>query len=219
MKKGFLSLLAVVILGIGMTAFAHEVPDLTREGSVTVTMQTEGKAVPGGSLTLYRVGEIREDDGNFDFAPDGDFAGWGEAFTDVQSAELAAELAEYAAAHDCAGLTQTVGADGTVTFEALETGLYLVVQEEAAKGYAKANPFLISVPNLENGTYVYEVDASPKVSGIQEIPEEPTKPKDPTLPQTGQLNWPVPVLVIGGLVLFLVGWALRFGRRREQTKE
>jgi hypothetical protein len=34
------------------------------------------------------------------------------------------------------------------------------------------------------------------------------------LPQTGQLNWPIPVLVILGLAMFSVGWNLRFGKRR-----
>ena len=33
------------------------------------------------------------------------------------------------------------------------------------------------------------------------------------LPQTGQLNWPVPVLTVAGLGLFLAGWLLRFGRQ------
>lgn len=29
-----------------------------------------------------------------------------------------------------------------------------------------------------------------------------------SLPQTGQLNWPVPVLAVSGVVLFAFGWAL-----------
>lgn len=37
----------------------------------------------------------------------------------------------------------------------------------------------------------------------------------PKLPQTGQLNWPVPVMAAAGLTLFAVGWVLCFGRRKE----
>lgn len=38
----------------------------------------------------------------------------------------------------------------------------------------------------------------------------------PKLPQTGQLNWPVPVLAACGLLLFGLGWGLkRSGRRNE----
>lgn len=28
------------------------------------------------------------------------------------------------------------------------------------------------------------------------------------LPQTGQLNWPVPVLAVSGVLLFAAGWVL-----------
>ena len=34
------------------------------------------------------------------------------------------------------------------------------------------------------------------------------------LPQTGQLNWPVPVLICAGLALFVVGWVLFFRRKK-----
>ena len=30
----------------------------------------------------------------------------------------------------------------------------------------------------------------------------------PTLPQTGQLNWPIPFMACSGVLLFAVGWVL-----------
>jgi hypothetical protein len=38
----------------------------------------------------------------------------------------------------------------------------------------------------------------------------------PKLPQTGQLNWPIPVLVVFGLTVFSIGWNLRFGKIRRR---
>lgn len=35
------------------------------------------------------------------------------------------------------------------------------------------------------------------------------------LPQTGQLNWPVPVLAILGMGMFFFGWMLRYGRKKQ----
>ena len=35
------------------------------------------------------------------------------------------------------------------------------------------------------------------------------------LPQTGQLNWPIPVLIAGGLLLLAVGWVLVFHRKKK----
>ena len=46
-------------------------------------------------------------------------------------------------------------------------------------------------------------------------PGSPTPEDEEKLPQTGQLNWPVPMLALAGLCLFIVGWALRFRSRKE----
>lgn len=39
-------------------------------------------------------------------------------------------------------------------------------------------------------------------------PEEPTTPERPPLIQTGQLNWPIPILAGAGMLLMVLGWLL-----------
>lgn len=48
---------------------------------------------------------------------------------------------------------------------------------------------------------------------LENIPDEPI-PMGPSLPQTGMLWWPVPVLACAGLFLFLMGW----GKRRHEKE-
>ena len=48
---------------------------------------------------------------------------------------------------------------------------------------------------------------------LENIPDEPI-PMGPSLPQTGILWWPVPVLACAGLFLFLMGW----GKRRHEKE-
>lgn len=75
-------------------------------------------------------------------------------------------------------------------------------------------------PMNESGHYVYEVNAEAKFQLHREPkPTTPPKPSEPTLPQTGQLNWPIPVLVISGLCLFSAGWILRFGRKKDSHEK
>jgi len=52
----------------------------------------------------------------------------------------------------------------------------------------------------------------PEDPGI-DIPDEPV-PEGPKLPQTGQLWWPVPLLALAGMALFLMGW-MRKDKRSE----
>lgn len=221
--KQLLSLLltALTLYGTHITASAHPVPDLTKTGSITVAMRYQDKAVPGGSLTLYRVGDVDEDGGDYSFVPTGDFKGCVAAFDEknIQSPELAKELADYAETKKLSAVgTKTAGKDGNVTFSGLELGLYLLVQETAAPGYGKMSPFLVSVPYLEDNQYVYDVKSAPKTDLEREVTPTETAPHGPTLPQTGQLNWPVPVLVVLGLTLFTIGWALRFGKKRDENE-
>lgn len=213
-------LLYIISYTTSITAYAYDVPDLSREGSVSVTMKEGETAVSGGTLTLYRVGDIYEDNGNYSFVLSGDFSGSKEPLEDIESATLAKSLADYAKNNKLTGITQTIGNDGKTVFTNLELGLYLLVQNKAAQGYNAVDPFLVSLPMMEDGTYIYNVDASPKVSTLQTTTTRPTKPTQPAatistgtiitkLPQTGQLNWPIPVLVIAGLFLFSAGWIMR----------
>lgn len=83
-----------------------------------------------------------------------------------------------------------------------------------------AKVYLDSVADtyLEDGVYQYDVTAAIK-SELEKEPETTvpptTKPSDSSLPQTGQLNWPIPILVVLGLGLFIAGWLLRFARKKD----
>lgn len=218
----------LLICSVGMPVLAHEVPDQTRKGSIEITMHTDETTVGGGTLTLYRVGDVNESDGNYAFVLTEDFEESGESLENIGSAELANHLAAYAEEKTLEGLTQAIDDNGNVSFTELELGLYLLVQEEAAEGYNKLNPFVVSVPQMKEGAYVYEVDASPKVEltpaptpplndpDEPDVPEEPDEPDEPKLPQTGQLNWPIPVLTVAGLTLLALGWLLCSGCKKER---
>lgn len=211
----------------GGVAYAHEVPDQSQAGSITVTMTYEDEAVAGGTLTLYRVGDIAEDDGNYSFDLSAEFAESGVSLDDLDATGLAEELAEYAEAAGVAGASYEVGSDGVMSATGLDLGLYLVVQTKAADGFEAVAPFLVSVPMYDEDAevYVYDVDATPKVGSLTEAPveEEPVTetPASSTtssdLPSTGTPSWVVPILAAAGVGVLLVGAALMLGRRSREA--
>ena len=97
-----------------------------------------------------------------------------------------------------------------------------MAQKTAASGYKKTAPFLVSVPYLDDGEYVYAVASDPKTELEREVkPTTPTTPHSSSdsggkLAQTGQLWWPVPVLICAGLGCIVVGL---FRRRRSQNED
>ena len=217
-KRTLALLLSLLLcLAFPAAAMAHEVPDLSQTGSISVAMVYDGETVSGGSLMLYRVGNVSEDDGNYSFSLAGDFADSGVSLADISHAALAGELAEYASARHIEGAAEPISEDGRMTADGLTPGLYLVTQENAADGFEPISPFLVSVPMYDGGTYVYDVDATPKLDTLTktpDVPEQPSAPGEPILPQTGQINWPVPALSALGMVLFLCGFRMRSRQRR-----
>ncbi len=235
-----LILCLTVVFGFGpksvITALAADTGsiDLSREGSITVTLLTaEDEPVTDGSLTIYKAADLELPDWNMTYVYTDDFAGLGEVPYDMDSAEYANLLAQWAADDRVSGTTSEAGSNGTVIFRGLTAGVYLIVQTEATESLYSMNPFVVTLPMDEDGTWVYDIAAIPKTEIIverSEIPEEPgdqadegSEPEVPAsadepvtettgssvFPQTGQLYRPVPVLVLCIAALVAAVWLLR----------
>lgn len=227
-----LSVLVLFFLFLGTTAYADS-PDLTEEGCIEITLRdrTEAdKTVVGASLKLYYVAEASLSADRLVFTPTTDFAPSGINLENPNEEGLATDLAAYAAASKLPHLAQAkTTAAAPVRFDHLTSGLYLITQLTAAEGYYPVAPFLVSIPmaDPQTGTWLYHVDASPKVEAQPVGPDTPpgnppvnppqTPPQTPpdTLIQTGQLNWPIPVLAILGVTLFMLGWYLTFVKGKQ----
>ena len=220
MKKLFISTISalLLLLCLPLSAEAHPVPDLSRKGSITITMTYNGEPVPGGTLALYRVGIVQENDGNYTFEPVTALQSVITKFGDIQSRKLAETLAKAVAEREDEEKkeifderTADIGRCGIAKFCGLEPALYLVVQKKAAPGYSCISPFLVSVPYFHEDAYIYDVTSDPKTA----LEQHPTPQRCDRLAQTGQLWWPVPLLVCGGLVCVAVGL---IRRRRGQNE-
>ena len=219
MKNKMLSFLLMLVLLSALVVQAsatHPVPNLSQNGSLTFTMDLKGEPLADGNLNLYKVGEISEENGNFFFHLLDDR-------TITQESEidhiLAEEMLTLANELSCTKLTAPIN-EGKAVFAELPVGLYVVWQntDDTTTGLQTIRPFLISVPSFQNGAYEMDVQAKPK-NAPEIIPPETIEPTQPpsgeNLPQTGQLIWPIPLLAITGVTVFILGWWLYFGRREE----
>lgn len=316
-KRLLAVLLAALFLlssAVPVCAAGDTVVDWTKTGKVSVTLKvSDGEAVSGAEITLYLVADAKSEKSNLIYSYTESFKGCGIPESDLYQAESASKLEKYAAENSIAGtVTKETGPDGSVRFEGLALGLYLVVQTGSVEGFSDCTPFFAALPYCDEQGWYYEVDATPKtdVIRIQNLTvykvwkgggkkhpdsvtiqllrggavedtvilneannwkytwtglpkgedwsvEEIDVPKDykvtykqegieytvtntkkispssggssddpaPTitetvtetvkLAQTGQLNWPVPLLACAGMLLFAAGWALVFMKKEK----
>lgn len=223
MKRTITALfIATVMLAavFNITVFSAS-PDPSRRITLTVTVKSGENTVPGGAMTLYRVAELGED---MSYSYTESFKSC-SASLDTERELLTSELIAYIYDNNIGGAVRNVDDSGTAFFDSLKSGLYLVVQNIPASGYEKANPFIIELPMLlNNGEYDYDVSAVAKTEPETEDTEKPiTTPSTtrPTggLPQTGQLKWPIPILIVCGLGLIIIGVIVIKSRKNDKDEK
>ena len=210
MKRRILVIAVTVLMLLSLSVAVHAthpVPDLSRNGSITLRMAPGDVPLNDGFLNIYKVGELSEDDGNYFFTlMDGRVVTHSEEISLILAEELLTLAKEEKLVARVARIEE-----GQAVFHDLQHGLYVVWQakSDASKGYMPISPFLLSVPRFANGEYQLDVEADPKVA-LETVPPTtaPPPPRPPRLPQSGQLNWPVPVLAVSGAFLLILGFIL-----------
>ena len=223
--KRFISIFVIVLLlcSVPVPAFAQEVPQERDDCSIEVLFTYDGKPIDGGSLTVVRVGYVDTDGLNYYFSQEIT----GEHLEDLESTVAPNIQADfyYSNKDSYEFYTQTQDiVEGVAKFTDLSTGLYLVIQETATTGYHMQNPFLVAVPYMQDGVYQYNITAKFK-SGLEQgriqgqiifkPPHIDIVPPGENLPQTGLLQWPIPVLFVAGFALLIIGSRLCVTNKRE----
>ena len=186
--------LAAVLLAVclvvccALPAFATSASLVSgRLGSLHVRLYDTHNDVPlrGGELTLYQVAAVKRTGGSLSYAYTGDFTGCGVVLGDLSDSTLADQLAKYLPTVPAVAAQQNVDEEGYADFTKLPQGLYLVMQTEASHGYEAIKPFLVSIPLPDGDSWIYDVDATPKVGAtIPDTPDTPDLPEQPDTPDT-----------------------------------
>lgn len=229
-------LLVLFVTRILVFATDREV-DSSNQGSICVSLldPTDGSAINAASFNLYALAEPAQIKGEDTFLYTAAFENCGIEINLEQADALAENMTNYAEDRQIAATSRKFSENGRVCFSGLAAGLYLLVQEGSVAGYYPASPFLVSLPLLKaDGSTTYKLEAKPKIEKADipepEAPAEtepPAEPEPPALPdpeagrliQTGQLNWPIPVLAAGGFILFSYGWPVFFKKEEKENDE
>jgi len=222
--KSIFALAVCLLLPISempVMAASPEMPDLDRTGSLSITFTCDGNPIgDGNKVALYKVADVVEENG-YKFVYTERFESTGEVpeKLDAENAALSEKLEKIIKDHKYSPNAGPVELDskGNVLFTGLKPGLYLVVHTKKVqiktsdeKVTYTINPFLVSIPQKKDGTYIYDVSTKPKVSPEKDRKDNPDNPDKPEkrhkrLPQTGQLWWPVMLLGAAGAVCIVIG--------------
>lgn len=220
-KNKFLHFCARGLIAV-MVVFSLSIAAFAAETTGSITLLCKGKRneqtvyLAGDEYALVQIAQAEVSDGAITYTTNPDYSAYDcnwTALSSSQAREKAKALEKAAKQRQEFTAVGVTNSSGRVLFDALQPGLYLLIRTKAADKNAdfSCDPALYSVPALKDGVMKYEITVSPKFSWTN-----PEKPE--TLPQTGQLKWPIPFLLLTGMGFFFVGFEMCYGRRLEDEE-
>lgn len=183
------ALVCVLSMTLSVAA-ANKTINLNKKGTVFVSLfdPETNEPLNDGELSIYKVADLRNINGEYVFVPTAKFEAGQFDLTDISLPSLAEAISDYVFEM---GTTprRTVSINrGVATFGNLECGLYLIEQSEDTLDYYPINSFLVSLPMLIGDEYVYDINATPKVeratpwTPVVKPPEGPFDTDEPNTP-------------------------------------
>ncbi len=172
MKIRKLVSLVAILISFAMVAFtlsATAAAFLDKNGSVTLRVTDSETDIPlkNVAFRLYFVARAYESGNSirYELIPPYDESKIG--IDDLQDASLPIHLAYFAESRSLPYTEKSTDENGVLVFEDLTPGLYLIVPAQEIEGCYMPSPFVVSVPEYDtvNKTWVFDVDASPKIIG------------------------------------------------------
>lgn len=169
MRKGaYLLTIIMLLMGISpvLANTNNNIVDFSKKGIITITLSdgSDTDRVDGANIKIYKLADAYSENSNLAFSYHEDL----DACKDnINNNDLNEEVLE--CIHNSSVITREKTTDslGYVLFDNLDLGLYLIEQTNRVSGYSKIDSFLVYLPQVEENSWIYKVDATPKVDIIR----------------------------------------------------
>lgn len=165
MKSNRMSLVLVLCFSFVFFILPSNFVYADESPSLDIVFTDNNKGISGSEFSIYQVAELKAD--RTGYTVTSPFQWSGDLLT-IRSSEDQLKLAQNLERQSLGAspvMTQITGLDGVIHFTGLNNGIYLVVQTKqtgVAAEYSTMQPFLVMVPQWQNGVWRNHVSAKPK---------------------------------------------------------
>ncbi len=158
-----LMIIVMFIITVSPTSYAL----LDRKGSITlhVTNSSTGEPIDGVTFRLYFFATAHESGNGIRYEFVEPYNKANISIDDLQDSYLPIHLASFAVFRNLPCTEEIADTSGTIVFENLTPGIYLIVPYGNFEGYFMPSPFIINIPKYDSGNQIWEFDinATPKM--------------------------------------------------------
>ena len=171
-RINYLLVVITLFFGFMITVGAKEnhTVDFSRKGSIEVTLHemSEDTYVEGAEITIYKIADAYLDGVNLAFKYTDEFSSCSVSLDDLTIDDLSKKIT-LCVKPESVGTSLITNDFGTVIFNDLDLGLYLVSQTNKVEGYSNIDSFLVQIPKVIDNSWTYDIIANPKTDIYKEI--------------------------------------------------
>lgn len=171
MKRIKIILLSILMLySTNIYALEGNTIDFNSKGSIEITLneKTDNEKIEGAEILLYKVADAKSENHNLMFEYIDELKSCNASLNDLETKSKSEEI-EKCINENIKSLKQITDIDGTVKYNDLDLGLYLVKQNNIVEGFSKIDSFLVMIPKIVNNKWIYDIKSTPKTDIIRVI--------------------------------------------------
>lgn len=163
--KGIILMFVMLFMSSVSVYAENNIVDFSRKGTIDITLsEEEDIKVSGAEITIYKVADAGVNNSNLEFVYDDTLSTCKE---DLGKGNITNEVVTCVTSSDLVSYSGVTDEEGRVHFDNLDLGLYLVSQTNQVEGYSKVSPFTVMIPQVQDNSWIYEIEATPKVDIIR----------------------------------------------------
>ena len=171
MKMIKIILLSILMLyNTNIYALEGNTIDFNSKGSIEITLneKTDNEKIEGAEILLYKVADAKSENHNLMFEYIQELKSCNASLNDLETKSKSEEI-EKCINENIKSLKQITDINGTVKYNDLDLGLYLVKQNNIVEGFSKIDSFLVMIPKIANNKWIYDIKSTPKTDIIRVI--------------------------------------------------
>ena len=171
MKRIKIILLSILMLySTNIYALEGNTIDFNSKGSIEITLneKTDNEKIEGAEILLYKVADAKSENHNLMFEYIDELKSCNASLNDLETKSKSEEI-EKCINENIKSLKQITDINGTVKYNDLDLGLYLVKQNNIVEGFSKIDSFLVMIPKIVNNKCIYDIKSTPKTDIIRVI--------------------------------------------------
>ena len=171
MKRIKIILLSILMLySTNIYALEGNTIDFNSKGSIEIILneKTDNEKIEGAEILLYKVADAKSENHNLMFEYIDELKSCNASLNDLETKSKSEEI-EKCINENIKSLKQITDINGTVKYNDLDLGLYLVKQNNIVEGFSKIDSFLVMIPKIVNNKWIYDIKSTPKTDIIRVI--------------------------------------------------